>query len=385
MLIAIAGKTNTGKTTLFNALTLNNAEVSNRTFTTIKPNVGVTYVHTECACRKFNLDCGKCKNGIRSVPVKIIDIAGLVPDAHLGKGLGNQFLSDIMEAQAIIHVVDASGGTDINGNSVLPGTHNPKEDIEFFVKEIDYWILGIVKKVIKSRVELKKEEFVQLLTKQLSGLGIRQEDVEYVVNKTDLKSSSGDNKFLEFNEMLREKSKPIMIAANKIDIPEGMENAEKLVSEYDNIVPCSADAELALRRAAEKGLINYIPGDQPRDFEIIGELTNEQRVALEAIRKKTFVTGTGVQNLIDKTVFYLLKMIVVYPVENENKLTDSKGNILPDAFLMKKGSTALDLAFKVHEDIGKKFIAAVNCKSGKHVSASYELQNGDVISIKAGR
>ena len=177
MLIAIAGKTNVGKSTMFNALTLGNAEVSNRTFTTIKPNVGVTNVRTRCACRDFSTNCGKCRNGTRFVPIKIIDIAGLVPDAHLGKGLGNQFLSDIMEANAIVHVVDASGGTDINGNVVQPGTHNPKEDVDFFIKEIDYWILGIVKKVIKSRTELKKEEFTQLLAKQLSGLGIKHEDV----------------------------------------------------------------------------------------------------------------------------------------------------------------------------------------------------------------
>ncbi len=377
MLIAIAGKTNTGKTTMFNALTLNNAEVSNRTFTTIKPNVGVTHVRTECACRKFGIDCGKCKEGIRFVPIKIIDIAGLVPDAHLGKGLGNQFLSDIMEAQAIIHVVDASGGTDINGNSVLPGTHNTREDVEFFVKEINYWILGIVKKIIKSRVELKKEEFVQLLTKQLSGLGIHQEDVEYAVNKTALKSASDDNKFLEFIEILREKSKPIVVAANKADIKEAEKN-------LDIGIPCSAEVEYALRKASEKGVINYIPGDS--DFNIIANVDEKQKNALEFIRNLLKKLGsTGVQKVIDTTVFDVLNMIVVYPVENETKLTDKKGNVMPDAYLMKKGSTALDLAYKVHEDIGKKFIAAVNCKSGKHVSASYELQNGDVISIKAGR
>ncbi len=378
MLIAIAGKTNVGKTRMFNALTLGNAEVSNRTFTTIKPNVGVTNVRTKCTCRDFSVNCGKCKNGIRFVPIKIIDIAGLVPDAHLGKGLGNQFLSDIMEAQAIIHVVDASGGTDINGNLVLPGTHNPKEDIDFFIKEINYWILGIVKKAVKSRVELKKEEFVQLLTKQLSGLGIRQEDVEYVVNKTDLKSSSDDNKFLEFIEMLREKSKPIIVAANKADIKE----AEKNI----NIgVPCSAEAEYALRRAAERGIIDYLPGDS--DFKIIADVDEKQKKALEFIHDNVLkkLGSTGVQNVIDKTVFSLLNMIVVYPVENETKLTDKKNNVLPDAFLMKRGSTALDLAYRVHEDIGKKFIAAVNCHTGKHVSAIYELQDGDVISIKAGR
>jgi ribosome-binding ATPase YchF (GTP1/OBG family) len=313
------------------------------------------------------------------VPIKIIDIAGLVPDAHLGKGLGNQFLSDIMEAQAIIHVVDASGGTDINGNAVAPGTHDPREDVNFFTKELDYWILSIIKKMIKSRVELKKEDFIQLLSKQLSGLGIKPEDVDYAVSKTNLKSNSDDSKFLEFIEILRQKSKPIVVAANKADVPEAEKN-------LGIGIPCSAEAEYALRRAAERGIVDYLPGDS--DFKIIDENIDEkQKKALEFIHDNVLkkLGSTGVQNVIDKTVFSLLNMIVVYPVENETRLTDKKGNILPDAHLMKRGSTALDLAYRVHEDIGKKFIAAVNCKNGKHVSASYELQDGDVISIKAGR
>ncbi len=381
MLIAIAGKTNVGKSTFFNACTLGSAEVSNRTFTTIRPNVGVTHVRTGCACKLSSISCGKCKDGVRFVPVKIIDIAGLVPDAHLGKGLGNQFLSDIMEASAIVHVIDAAGATDINGNPTQPGTHDPLEDVDFFLNELDYWILGIAKKALKSRVELKKEEFIAALSKQLSGLGIKQENIEYAINKTNLKSTSDDSKFLEFAGILREKSKPVLIAANKIDLAPD-KNIENL---KDIAVLCSSEAEYALRRAADKGIIDYIPGNP--DFNTVKSIDEKQKNALEFIRNNILKKfgSTGVQKVVDKAVFDALEMIVVYPVENEARLSDKKGNVLPDAFLMKRGSTAIDLAYKVHEDIGKKFIAAIDCKSGRHVSANYELKDGDIISIKSGR
>lgn len=386
MLIGICGKTNTGKTTMFSAATLVDAEISNRVFTTIEPNKGVTYVRAECPCKALGKKCdpknSKCVDGIRLVPVKMIDVAGLVPDAHLGKGLGNQFLSEIMEASALIHVVDISGSSDSSGNSVAPGTHDPKEDIEFFKREIDYWMLGILQKAkISKRMDIKQQEIVDVVYKQLCGLGIKIEDIEEAIEETSFTIDSSEEKYLEFIEILRKKSKPIIIAANKIDI-EGAEDLLKSVK--DEVVPCCAEAELALRRAEQKGLIKYSPGDS--DFELVGETDEKHKNALEFIRKllKNF-GSTGVQKVIDTAVFDLLDMIVVYPVENEHKFSDKKGNVLPDAFLIKRGSTALDLAYRVHEDIGKKFIAAVDARSGKHVSADYELKDGDVISIKSGK
>lgn len=385
MEIAIAGKPNSGKTTFFKAVTLIDAEISSRAFTTIKPNRGVAYVRTECPCKKFDVKCNpnnsKCVNGTRLVPIKVIDIAGLVPDAHLGKGLGNQFLSDIMEADAVINVIDASGSTDMNGNIVASGTHDPKEDVKFFLRELDYWMLGIAKKGVKPN--MKKEELISALVKQLSGLKIAQKDVEFAVEKTQLKFDSGEATFMEFISLLR---KPIMIAANKFDIPEAKENFDKLTNEYDNVVPCSAEAELALRKAAERGLIKYSPGDNNYDWIITGNLTDQQKEAIEKIKKNIFpMESTGVQDIIDKTVFHLLQMIVVYPVENEHKLSSKKGDVLPDAILLKNGSTALDLAYKVHEDIGKKFISAVDARTKKAIASDYKLKNGDIISIKSGR
>lgn len=388
MLIGVCGKTNTGKTTFFSAATLVDAEISNRIFTTIEPNKGVAYVRSKCPCKELNAICNprnsKCIEGTRLVPVKLVDVAGLVPDAHKGKGLGNQFLSDIMEASAIIHVVDISGSTDSSGNPVPAGTHNPEEDIDFFVCEIDYWITGILSKIMKQgRMLVKKEELISLLHKQLSGLGISFEDVEFVVNTAGITSNSSEQEIMKFIEILRNKSKPIIIAANKIDVQGAGEIYAKLKEEH-NMIPCSAVSELALRKAAEKGIIDYIPGSN--NFSVKKDLDEKQKKALDFINAVIGRYGsTGVQKVIDSAVFELLDMIVVYPVENEHKLSDKKGNILPDAFLMKRGSTALNLAYKVHEDIGKKFIAAVDARTHKAVSSGYELKNGDIISIKAGK
>lgn len=380
MLLGVVGKSNVGKTTFFSAATLVDAEISNRIFTTIQPNKGVTFARAKCPCSELKVKCSprnsKCINGIRYVPVGIIDVAGLVPDAHKGRGLGNQFLSDIMTAEVLILVIDASGGTDKDGNPIGLGEHDPKEDIEFFLQEIDYWILGILAKnwgQIKRKAQ--NEKFEELVYAQISGLNVKKEYVENAMEKTGLNPDSEEDDRLRFCSLLREKSKPMIIAANKMDLPGSMENIGKI----DVAMPCAAEAEFALRKAAERGLISYEGGS---DFTVKGELNERQKQALEKIRAILKGGSTGVQEVIDRAVF--MNNIVVYPVENEHKFSDKKGNVLPDAFLVERGSTALNLAFKVHEDIGKKFISAVDARSGKRISADYVLKDGDVISIKAG-
>lgn len=373
---------------MFSAATLVDVEISNRIFTTIQPNKGIAYVRARCPCTELQVRCtpvnSLCRNGTRLLPINIVDIAGLVPDAHQGRGLGNQFLSDIMQADALIHVVDVSGSTDKDGNPVGPGTHDPAEDVAFFTQELDYWMLGIVQKMnLGRRVDLREKEFIAALHKQLAGLGIALADVEYAAAATGLKQAAPESAYLQFIELLRKKSKPITIAANKADVPGADKLHERLKERYD-AVPCSAAAELMLRRAAEQQLVTYAPGDG--DFAVSKELDDRQRKALDIIRALMKRFGsTGVQQALEKAVFGTLGMIAVYPVENEHKFSDKQGRVLPDVFLMKKGSTALDLAFKVHEDIGKKFIAAVDARTHKSVSASYQLKHNDTISIKAGR
>jgi len=388
MLLGIAGKPNSGKTTFFSAATLVDAEISNRVFTTIKPNRGVTYIRTECPCksgRKCNPRNSKCLDGIRLVPVQLIDTAGLVPGAHEGRGLGNQFLSDIMLADALIHVVDISGSSDADGNIVSAGSHDPKEDIEFLEKEIDFWMLSLLNKIVMKRVSMSKEEFLDDIAKQFTGLGIDRGITRKLVEELKINQKSTEEELMNFIKMLREASKPMLIAANKADIKGSEELLKRTASSSEEkIIPCCAEAELALRRADEKGIIKYVPGSG--DFEILKELDSKHMAALEFIKDLMRKhSSTGVQKVIDTAVFDLLQTIVVYPVENEHKWSDKKGNVLPDAFLMRKGSTALDMAYKIHEDIGKKFVSAIDARSGRHIAGNYILKDGDIISIKSGR
>lgn len=390
MIVGVVGKPNAGKSTFFKALTMAEAEIANFPFTTIKPNFGVGYARSECACKSFSVNCNPqnsyCKEKNRFTPIKIIDVAGLVPGAHEGKGLGNQFLDDLRQADALIHIVDISGKTNEKGEPTEG--YDPENDIKFLAEEIDLWFAGIIKKnwdKIKSKVQYESKDLVRELTTQLSGLQVAESQVKKVLEEAGLMENKnwGEEDIKKFATRLREISKPIMIAANKIDI-DNKNNYDRLKEEYD-ITPVCAEAELALREAAKKDLIDYTPGDS--GFTIKANLDEKQKKALDFIKTKIIdkYGSTGVQQCLNNVVFNTLKQIVVYPVENESKLCDSKGNILPDSYLVTEGSTALDLAFKVHTDIGNKFINAINCKTKMRVGKEYKLKDGDVIKIVSNR
>lgn len=368
---------------MFKAATLIDVKITGVPFCTIEPNVGIGYVTVDCIEKEFGVKCnprhGFCKNGKRFVPIKLIDVAGLVPGAHEGRGLGYKFLDDLRQASALIHIVDFSGLTDEEGKATVG--HDPAKDIEFLEKEIDLWFAEIIKRAVSKigRIIGKSQsDLVQLLAEQLSGLEISKESIQKVLETCSLADVN------RFATELRKMSKPILIAANKIDLKEAQENFERLKGRYKYIVPTSAEAEVALKKAAEKGLIDYIPGD---GFEVKGELEEKQRAALEFIKKNVIEKygSTGVQECLNKAVFDLLGFIPVYPVEDENKLSDKSGNILPDVFLMPKGSTALDLAFKVHTEIGEKFICGIDARTKKRLGKDYKLKKNDVIKIVAGR
>jgi ribosome-binding ATPase YchF (GTP1/OBG family) len=391
MKISVVGKTNVGKTTFFNAATLVDAEIGAFPFTTIKSNMGTAYLRAKCPHVELGLErCAprnsKCENGVRLVPVAMVDVAGLVPGAHEGRGMGNQFLSDVMGADGLIHVVDAAGATDSEGKQCEPGTRNPVDDVKFLEEEVEYWMEGILKKNWKAIARKLKYggggmKFVDAIYEQLSGLNITLEDVENAVKKTGFSAESRENDILGLVTEIRRSAKPIAIAANKMDLAAAGGNLKKLESASEVVVPCCAEAELALRRAAQKNLVKYMPGDS--GFEITGEMDEKQRHGLEFIRTHVLepYKSTGVQDIIDRTVYDLLDMIAVYPVEDEHKYSDKKGNVLPDAYVMKRGTTTLDLAYKVHTDIGEKFKGAVDCRTGKKVGKEHRLQNGDVLRI----
>jgi hypothetical protein len=372
MEIGLVGKPSSGKSSFFKAATLIDVPIEARPFTTIKPNIGICYVTFPCPCKELGLKCNprnsQCVNGVRLIPVKLLDVAGLIPGSHEGKGLGNKFLNDLIPADILIHIVDVSGKTDSEGNPCE--RHDPCEDVRFLENEIDLWFTSVIERNIKKIRDEKKAAEV------LSGLGIKEKHVREAFDKVGLDPE-------KLAKELRRLSKPMIIAANKIDLPSSEENFKRMVKEFPDltIVPCSAQAEIVLKTASKNGFIEYLPGNN--DFKIKKELNEEQKRALELIKEKVLKKygSTGIQFCLNKAVFEFLGYVAVYPVENEHKFSDKKGNVLPDVFLMPSGATALDLAYKVHSEIGEKFIGAIDARTGKKIGSDYILKQNDIIKI----
>ncbi|MEJ5327203.1 MAG: redox-regulated ATPase YchF [Candidatus Bathyarchaeia archaeon] len=397
-LLGVIGKPNTGKSTFFSAATLAPAEIANYPFTTIKPNRGVGYVRTPCVHEEFQVKDNPrnslCIDGVRLVPVEIIDVAGLVPGAWEGRGLGNQFLDEIRKADALIHIVDASGGTDCEGRLCKPGEHDPLEDVQFLEREITMWMASIIKKdwaKLARTAETESKDLYGMLEERLSGLGIKRSYIFEAVRKAGLNAdkptSWSEEEFLKFVDTLRRISKPMLIVANKIDVPTAEANLERLRQLDYTVIPCCAEAELALRRAAEKQLIDYKPGDC--NFKILHpeSLSQSQIHALETIREKVLVKNgsTGVQDAINMAYLKLLNMISVYPVEDVEHLSDHDGRVLPDVYLVPYGTTARQFAYLIHTELGESFIYAVDARERKRIGEDAVLRDRDVLSIVSAK
>ena len=385
--IALAGKPNAGKSTFYTAATMADVDVANYPFTTIDANRGVSYVRTKCPCLERDERCTSddCHDGKRYVPIELLDVAGLVPGAHEGKGLGNQFLDELTNADVIVNVIDASGGTNEKGEPVDIGSHDPLEDIDFVEAEMDMWLAGIVDRNWES-VERKSRspdfDLDEVLAEMMSGFGASPTDIATILRDLDypedpIQWTDADREALATE--IRQRTKPIVVAANKIDIaPE--ENVDRLLELDKPVIPTTAEGERALRNAAEGGLIDYDPGDET--LEITGDVSDAQREALEGLGE-TMASwdGTGVQAALNYAVYDLLDHLTAYPVQDASKWSDGSGNVLPDAFLLSEGSTPVDLAYAVHSDIGDGYLHAVDARSSREVSDSYELEEGDVIKI----
>ena len=382
------GRPSCGKSTFFKAATLIDVAIANYPFTTIKPNSGIAYVKIKDLACEFgkvsNPREGYVKNGLRFVPFMLMDVAGLVSGASEGRGLGNEFLSDLSAADAFIHVVDMSGEFDGEGKPITD--YYPGDDIKMIEKELDLWYASILKKVwsvFARTMEMQKQKFEQAIAKQFSGLKVNEDDVRHVVLKDrfniEKPSLWDEEELFRFSQSLRKYTKPMIIAANKIDTKNGAENFSKIKKEFDYpIIPCFAEGELALREADKNGLIEYIPGEGR--FELKKELNDKQKRALDVIQKIMDEFGsTGVQDVLNKTVLEVLDYICIFPAGA--KLSDSKGNILPDCFLMKKGSTALDFAFRLHTDIGNNFVKAIDIRTKQAVGKDYKLKHCDGLEI----
>jgi hypothetical protein len=387
--IGLLGKANVGKSTFFSAATETPVPIGNFPFTTIQPNIGVAYVKSDCACKHFGIKHQNplCVNGTRFIPVKLIDVAGLVPGAHEGKGLGNQFLDDARQAEVLIHVVDIAGATDIQGQPIPIGTHNPLEDVDFVENEFDQWFTDILRREwdkLTREIEQKRAKLTDGIAKRFTGLGIKDYQVQDVLHKLELISKNpkdwNDSDIHTFVKELRKNTKPIIIAANKADLCKDLDIIKKIPDAI--VIPCSAETELLLRKASKSGMIHYESGDEKFSIVKNKEILPQQQKALDLVNTVfSKIHSTGIQKILNLAVFDLLKLVVVFPVEDETKLTNKNGDVLPDAKLLPQDSTAKDLAGLIHADIAKGFLHAIDCKTRQRIGGDHKLKNGDVIKI----
>ncbi|WP_135852798.1 redox-regulated ATPase YchF [Halorussus salinus] len=389
--IGLVGKPSVGKSTFFNAATMNDVPEGAYPFTTIDPAVGEAYVRVECAAPEFDEECtpsvGYCDDGTRFVPTKLVDVAGLIPGAHEGAGLGNQFLTDLNEADVLVHVVDFSGTTDIEGEPTEG--HDPREDIDFLENELDMWYLEVLEKGIdryESGYDGNDDDIEVELAEQMSAFRTNKDEIKREILSLGLPLDPAewdDEDREELAREIRKTTKPMVVAANKMDTPEAQANYDEITSdpEYEHltVVPASAHAEKALKQADEQGAVEYRPGDG--DFEIVGDVSGDQREGLEAIEE--FVAefdGTGVQQALEAALFDELGLVPVFP-GGANGLGNENGEVLPDCFLLPEGATAEDFAHHIHSDLGEGFLHGIDCRSNRQVGADARLDSRDVIDI----
>ena len=385
--IALAGKPNAGKSTFYSAATMADVDVANYPFTTIDPNKGVSYVRTRCPCLDRQERCGaeNCRDGKRYVPIELVDVAGLVPGAHEGRGLGNQFLDALSDADVVLHVVDASGATDAEGEPVEPGTHDPVDEVDFVERELDLWLASVVKgnwEGVERRSRSPDFDLEESLVDVLTGVGATRAELSAALREREYPDDpfaweEADRRVLA--QTIRQLTKPIVVVANKVDAaPSG--SLDSLLGLERTVVPASAEGELALRRAAEASLVRYDPGDE--SFDVTGDLSDAQATGLDQVSEVMDDHGnTGVQQALDAAVYDELDRITAYPVQNETRWTDGQGNVLPDAVLLLTGASPRDLAYAVHSDIGEGYLYAVNARSDRRIADDYDLSEGDVIRI----
>ncbi len=422
--IGLVGKPNVGKSTFFSAATLAQVDIANYPFCTIDPNVGVAFVEARlpCPCKDLRekLEAegrlespaesdprqgslceprtGTCVGHRRSVPIALVDVAGLVPGASEGRGRGNAFLADLANCDVLIQVVDAAGSTDLEGNFLGQGASSEaaidamQAELEFLEHELDAWIGGLLKegwnrgvRRVQAEGERGLSSFVQ---ERLSGLGATTALVSQgmmLFNETTSPTAQpwdwDDETLHALGQSMRRFLFPIVYAANKIDIaPDGV------VEHFSErtMVACMADMELALRRAAAADLISYRSGDASFTILASDSLSDPQKQALQHMQERLSArSGTGLARLMDEVLFDRLNHIVVYPVQDETHWVDGDGRVLPDALVVPSGIHAKALASRVHTDLGEGFIRGVDGRTRRVVGADHECSDGDVLKIHA--
>ncbi|KAM3441396.1 hypothetical protein MY4824_001520 [Beauveria thailandica] len=411
-LIGLVGKPSAGKSSTLNSLTDATSKVGNFPFTTIDPQRAIGYLQIDCACARFKVsdrckpNYGACVAGRRSVPIELLDVAGLVPGAHQGQGLGNKFLDDLRHADALIHVVDASGTVDAEGKETRG--YDPSVDIAWLRSEVVAWILGnLLQKwgSLRRRHVAVKATAAETLQLQFSGYGSTMAIVNRTLDRVALKEplEEWSDATIErvVNAFIDEKF-PTVIALNKIDHPDADKNIAKIAKMQDpgSIVLCSAVSEIFLRKMAKQKYIKYVEGSEFVDTREdlieqgdpdgggLRELDEKNRNRIENLKDMVLYRfgSTGVVQVLSKAA-ELLGLVPVFPVRNVSTFTtganDAK-HVFKDCVLVRKGSTVGDVARKV---MGDAPIAYVEGVGNMRVSEDDLVAVGkhDVLSFKVGR
>lgn len=330
---------------------------------------------------------GSCEGGRRSVPIELLDVAGLVPGAHQGKGLGNKFLDDLRHADALIHVVDASGTVDAEGKETRG--YDPSVDIAWLRGEIVAWVKGNLWEKwgsIRRRHMAVKASAVETLQNQFSGYGSTSTTVVRALERTGMREplENWDEADVErvVNGFVDEKF-PTVIALNKIDHADADKNISKIAKMQDpnTIVLCSAISEIFLRKMAKQGYIKYTEGSEFVDTREdlieqgdpdgggLKELDEKNRNRIENLKDMVLYRfgSTGVVQVLSKAA-QILGLVPVFPVRNTSTFSSGASEsrvVFRDCVLVKKGSTVGDVARKV---MGDAPIAYVEGVGGTRVS-----------------
>ncbi|KAI8853428.1 P-loop containing nucleoside triphosphate hydrolase protein [Chytridium lagenaria] len=407
ILIAFVGKPSAGKSSFLNAVSDAAAKVGNFPFTTIKPNHGVAYVTVDCPCKRFGKESqcapkhGKCDMGKRYVPIKMLDVAGLVPGASSGEGLGNQFLDDLRTADMLIHIVDVSGTTDAAGK-VTQG-YDPINDIDWLRSEIHSWIFGNLMKrwggIVRRHVALKSP-IAETFQGQLSGYGANLAVCQRTIDRSGIKEPLEkweESTVSSFVDAFLDERFPTVIALNKIDLPDSDKNIEKICRKYDSsrIVLTSAASENFLRRLHKQGFIKYYEGtdqfdlaehQEPDDPNPLKPLPPGILPKLEKLQDLVlFRYGTtGIQATL-KLCVSTLGLIPTYPVRNINNYGDGimgKAGVFRDCLLVRKGSKVRDVMEWVLGDAAKFCMYAETVGSIRLSEDDLITEENSILSFK---
>ncbi|GEM_PF-2378942 len=387
----IIGKPNSGKSSFFKSLTFYSFQNAKDIVLESDFNLGKAFVIADCPDKLFNKKCnpreGFCKHGKRYIPIDIMDTPGIIR-RNSEKNLEDKFVHAIKDAEGFINVIDISGTTDENGKGVVLGSYDPLQDFEWVENEIYYWFYSRIKKnilSIKRKIFLDKNKKFEKVVQIIQSFKISREKIIYSMKKFNIDEDSifniDDETLFKFLIYLFRLSKPFVYVANKIDLISSKKYYEKALKKYKDkiILPASSYIELGLLTLEKEGKIEYFP----LDGEIIIKKKDKYTENFVEYAKMSFFENfkvNGVFLSLNTLIFNLLGYIVVYPVKNID-LTDSNGNVMPDAIFLKYGSNIRDLARRIHKDLDKDIIKGIELKTKKILSEEDILQNGDVIKI----